>query len=326
MLDRSPSLEYLLIVDPSIRPGQVDDNTHRRVSLHHLRQLYLSDVLMQDPVGILRLLSSIDVPNDCDLRIKSSQNYYHHDPRISLLPLPDRLNVLQHISRVQVELAALNYNTEDDHCRHGCVAVHSGTLFVTVRCGVEDLEFPSWAIPDGSDARLVLIIRTRLWPEVSLLREILQQWPQLRTLDIVDESHNTAAIVSALQDYKPHYAAARLGLCHELQRIEWYTTGHDVDRIWEMVGRRMRSGSPLQEVKVRIDADPDESDIWVEDTSVHKLTAGRRAGSFETRRLPYTEWGRSGKDIIRMHCEAVVPRLPEGNALDGDWVWDNKFA
>ncbi|TRM57723.1 hypothetical protein BD626DRAFT_464512 [Schizophyllum amplum] len=328
MLGRSPCLEYLLIIDPSELPAHITPasfSAHRKVSLPNLRQFYLSDVWLDSPV--FYILASIDMPDDCDFRIKSCQNFDHPDLRISPLPSPTRVHLLQHISRVQVEIAVQDSEMEDERRRRGCVAVHSGTLFVTLHCGVDHLAFPSWAIPTGSDARLVLIIRARLGSESTLFTGILQQWPQLHALDIVDEGHNTAAICSALQDYKPHYAAARLGLCHELERIEWYTTGHDADRIWEMVGRRIRGGSPLREVQVRIDSVLDESGVCADETSVHRLTAGQRAGSYEMRRLPYTEWGRSTKDIIQMHCEAVLaPRLPEGNALDGDWIWDRKFS
>ncbi|TRM57709.1 hypothetical protein BD626DRAFT_574204 [Schizophyllum amplum] len=369
ILERSPHLQYLLIVDPTNHTGTHVPASigvgaaHRRIPLPHLRRVYLYDVWMSE-IGISRLLSFIDVPDDCDLRIKSGPSYNYMDVRISLLPSPADLHILQHIRRVVVEIAA--QETEDERRRHSCMAVHSGTLFVTVHCSIDNLTFPAWAVGSdarlgvSSDAHLVIIILARLRPRSTLLPEILNQWPQLHTLTIVDSGantavdsgDNTAAICHALQEYKPDYAAARLGVCHELRRINWYTT-HPADEIWEMAQRRMRCGSPLQEVQVRLqevqvrlqevqvrlqevkarmEAIADESGVHAGETSVHRLTAGQRVGSFETRVLPKEEWGILGKEewgisakgIIRQHTEAIAPCLPEGSAWDGDWMWDRK--
>ncbi|TRM57714.1 hypothetical protein BD626DRAFT_513813 [Schizophyllum amplum] len=322
MLDRSPCLEYLLIFDPSENPtrhvSSPSVGADRRVSLPHLRQLYLYDVWVLE-AGIVRLLSSIDVADDCDLRMKTCRTYNHTDPRISYLPSPADFRILQHISRVVIEIAA--QETRDERRRHSCMAVHSGTIFISLHYSIDNLRLPDWI---SSDAHFVFIVLARLPPDSTLIPDILHQWPQLHTLDIVDEGHSTATICHALQGYKPHYAAAKLGVCHELRKIQWYTKG-PADEVWEMAQRRLRCGSPLQEVQVRIEASSgDVSGVQAGETSVHRLTAGQHVGSFEMRVVPETQWGLSGKEIIREHIEAVVPCLPEGNSWDGDWMWDRK--
>ncbi|TRM57717.1 hypothetical protein BD626DRAFT_513819 [Schizophyllum amplum] len=324
MLNRSPCLEYLLIVEPSenatAHVPSASVGADRRIILPHLRRLYLHDVWMYE-AGIFRLLSSIDVPGDCDFRVKSSQSYSYTDPRISYLPSPADFHLLQRIDRVIVEISA--QGTEDERRRHSCMAVRSGTLFVTLDYSLDNLKLPSWIV---SDAHFVFIVLARLRSRSTLIAYILHQRPQLRTLDIVDEGQNTTTICHALQEYnfKPHDAAARLGVCHELREIKWYTKG-PADEIWEMAQRRLRCGSPLQEVQVRMEAISDDvSGVQVGETSVHRLTAGERVGSFETRVVPETEWGLSAKEIIRMHTEAVTPCLPEGSEWDGEWMWDRK--